>query len=109
LKDKNTSRYCHGFGITQGRDKILLEAIRSYLKITARVKVRTPPDKNVYYGLDSTNWRNLQFLRDICSGKLIGIKSLEFRIWERSMKYRSNSLKLAQIQDILRSIRKRNE
>jgi hypothetical protein len=37
---------------------------------------------------------------------LLGIKSLEFRIWERSFKYHRNYKKLQQIQTLLRKIRK---
>ena len=43
---------------------------------------------------------------DLLIGNLVGIKSQEFRIWERSMKFRGNWEKLEKIQHILRKFRK---
>ena len=105
---KDHDRYCHGFGLSQKGNYILMLALRAYLKITAQVKFRAPKSfqGNSFYLLDTTNWRSLNNIRNLFFGNLIGIKSQEFRIWERSMKYRNNSKKLQQIQRLLRKTRK---
>lgn len=101
VKDKKTGRYCHGFGLTQAGNRLLMEAIRVFFKIKARVK-----DRTTFYCLDTTNWRNLEYIQDRIKGRLLGIKSQEFRVWERSMKYRNDSLKLQEIQALMRRMRK---
>lgn len=106
LKDKNTNRYCHAFGITQKGNIVLMKAIRAYLKIPSQLKMKK---KNIVNALETTNWRNLYFLKQLLAGKLIGIKSQEFRVWERSMKYRHNSEKLRSIQALMRRMRKRDK
>ena len=112
-KDSQTGRFCHAFGLSQGGNRVLMEAIRSYLRIRAQVKKRTPKSfqclkesSQSFYSLESTNWRTLQGIRDLLIGNLVGIKSQEFRIWERSMKFRGNWEKLEKIQHILRKFRK---
>lgn len=103
LKDKNTNRYCHAFGITQKGNVVLMEAIRAFLKIPSQLK-----KKNQVHIIETTNWRNVESLKHLLSGKLIGIKSQEFRVWERSMKFRHNSEKLGSIQALMRRMRKRD-
>ena len=98
---KDNRRYCHGFGLTQKGNFIIMQAIRVFLKITASVKPRKS-----FYSLDSTNWQNIQFIKQVFACNLLGIKSLDFRIWERSFKYHGNYEKLKQIQILLRKIRK---
>lgn len=105
-------RYCHSFGLTQTGNGFLMEALRCYFKIVARVQFRTPASfqnnkqgRRSYFKLETTNWRSLQYIRKLCLDSLVGIKSLEFRIWERSMKHRENSEKLAKIQKKLRDMR----
>lgn len=99
---KDHKRYCHGFGLSQSGNQLLLEALRKYLKIEAKVKLR-----GSYYLLDTTNWRTLKGIKDrfVKRNKLIGIKSLEFRIWERSMKHRFDDEQLKSIQTLLRNLR----
>lgn len=101
-------RYCHCFGLTQTGNGFLMEALRCFFKIVARVQIRTPAsfqNKGSFFKLETTNWRSLQHIRKLCFDSLVGIKSLEFRIWERSMKHRGNGEKLAKIQKKLRDIR----
>ncbi len=111
-KSSAVGRYCHGFGLTQTGNEFLMEALRAYFKIKAKIQHRKPLSfKNrkeglkSYYKLDTTNWRSLQNIRDFFSKNLLGIKSLEFRIWERSMKHRHDHEKLAKIQALMRKIR----
>lgn len=113
-KDPQTGRFCHAFGLSQGGNKLLMEAIRCCLRIGAQVKKRTPKsfskfkkESQSFYSLETTNWRTLHYIRDLLFGHLLGIKSQEFRIWERSMKFRENWEKLEKIQHILRKFRKR--
>jgi len=99
---KDQKRYCHGFVLSQSGNKLLLEALRKYLKIEAKVKLR-----GSYYLLNTTNWRTLRGIKDRFASKLIGIKSLEFRIWERSMKHRFDYEQLKCIQTLLTNLRQR--
>lgn len=111
--DKQKDRYCHAFGLSQQGNALLMQAVRSFLKIVASVKHRKPEsfkkfstESQSFYSLETTNWRNLEFIKKMFSRNLLGVKSLEFRVWERSMKYRSNFEKLEQIQQKLRKLRK---
>lgn len=115
-KDKEKLRYCHAFGLTQtGKgNAIVINAIRSSLKIVAKVKFREPEsykklkvDSQHFYSIETTNRRNLEYIRELFLKNLLGIKSLDFRIWERSLKWRDNSEKLQKIQTQLRRIRNR--
>lgn len=121
-KDKQKGRYCHAFGLSQQGflrnqnfegNGFLMQAVRSFLKIVASVKHRKPEsfqrfstESQSFYSLETTNWRNLEFIKKVFSRKLLGVKSLEFRVWERSLKHRFNSEKLEQIQQKLRKLRK---
>lgn len=112
-KDKN--RYCHAFGLSQQGNGILMEAIRKYLKIKAQVKLKTPEsfknnqniESQCFFNIETTNLRNVEFLKKLFSGKvLVGKKAQEFSIWSRSLKHRLDYEKLSEIQKILRNIRK---
>lgn len=110
---KDTHRYCHAFGLSQQGNSLVMHGIRCFLKIVASVKLRTPKSfqkfssqSQSFYSLETTNWRNVQFIKDLFSQKLLGIKSRDFRIWERSMKYRSQPDKLRAIQEKMRKVRR---
>lgn len=109
---KDETRFCHAFGVTQTGNFLLMQALRSYFKIGAQVLFRHPVSfqgqkRQGYYKLETTNWRSLQRIREIMLKNLLGIKAVEFRIWERSMKSRGNPKKLEKIQQLLRKMRKR--
>jgi len=135
-KDEKTNRHCHAFGLTQTGNGLVMQAIRAYFKIIAKVKSRKPKSfqlsrkKNTpllskkgvarfnkkrdfapqeFYSLETTNWRSVQLVRNVLFGNLLGIKSQEFRIWERTMKHRTDWIKLQEIQRLLRKIRGCNE
>jgi hypothetical protein len=102
------SKKCHAFGLTQSGNLGLIIAIRAFLKIKANVRYRQPKNTPLqsFYSLETTNWRNIEFIRNLLNKKLLGIKSLEFRIWARSMKDRGNFDKLLKVQTQMRTLRK---
>ena len=98
--------HCHAFGLTQVGNGLLMQALRKFLKIGASVKLRKSFQGKSFYSLETTNWRTLQYIRKMFTRKFLGIKSLEFRIWERSMKHRHNSKKLQETRALLKKLRK---
>lgn len=113
-KEVSTGRYCHAFGVIQKGNHLVMEALRCYLKIGAQVQFYTPKsvptetqNRPSFYKIETTNWRTLQHIRDIFVDSFLGMKSLEFRIWERSLKFVPQYDKLRKIQLLLRRIRKR--
>lgn len=121
-KDPRTDRYCHAFGLSQKGNSLLMQALRCFFRIDAKVRSKNPAsikktksstlkessikrDTSGLYSLDTTNWRTLQFIKKILKDQLLGIKSQDFRIWERSMKHRNDSKKLKSIQQLLRDQR----
>ena len=103
---KETDRYCHGFGITQKLDKHLLEQIKILLKINSQVKF----NKHNFWQLDTTSSKSIEFLINYFKNQLKGVKSLEFRIWERSFnKHKGNPIKLLEIQTLMRKIRNKHK
>lgn len=102
---KDENRYCHAFSVTQKTSHILY-MIRARLHIVPNVRKRLPiKSQKVHYALDVTNSRNLETIKKLCSKKLVSMKSLEFRIWERSFKYKNDYTKLYITQQQLRKLR----
>ena len=89
-KDK---RICHGFGITQKNEELLLCKIRFNLKITAKVRY----NKKGFYSLDCTNYKDLKFIKKFFFKTMKSKKALIYRIWARSFRNRGNYLKLKKI------------
>jgi hypothetical protein len=113
-KDSKTHRYCHAFGFTQTGNGLLMAALRAYFRIGARVQHRKPESfrnrhkgSESFYKLETTNWRTLQFIRTLLQKTLLGMKSFEFLLWERSMKYRHDFEKLEKSQRILVDFRQK--
>lgn len=111
ITKKDSKRFSHGFGITQKKDKIVLEGIKQIFKIPSKVK-----KNNTFYSLDNTNNRvNLDMI-EFFHNSFKGIKSLQFSIWSRSLR-RSNNLKnieekkeyLKEIQNKLRDLIKKDQ
>lgn len=99
-------RLAHGFGLTQKLDGYLLEHLRHIFKIVAKERSL---NKKGFFALYTTNQRNIQFIIDYFKNTQKGMKALEFRIWERSYKKnKKNAIKLLQIQNQLRILRKKN-
>jgi hypothetical protein len=100
---KDSIRYAHGFGVTQKKDKIVLEEIIRHLGVTSKVKY------NVYgfYAFDVLDHTSLQKIKKYFYLTMKGIKSFNYRIWARSFRDKDNHIKLAKIQTFLRRIRNR--
>lgn len=104
---KSSTRIIHGFGITQKLDKLILEKIKTILKITSNVKY----NKKGFYSLDATSVKNIEYIInyftfDDHTSLFIGIKSLEFSIWKRSFyKYKGNYKMLLKIRDKIRKLK----
>lgn len=104
LVSKNSTRIVHGFGITQKLDSIVLEAIRSILGISTKVR----KSKYNFYIIDTTNSRSIENIIKYFQNTMKGMKSVEYRIWARSYyKHKGNYIKLVKIRDIIRNIRKK--
>lgn len=110
LTKKDSKRFSHGFGITQKKDKIVLEGIKQIFKIPSKVK-----KNNTFYSLDNTNNRVNLYLIDYFHDSFKGIKSLQYSIWSRSL-IKSKNLKnmeekkeyLKEIQNKLRDLIKKD-
>jgi hypothetical protein len=104
LTQKETGRIVHGFGITQKLDKQLLETIRQHFGIKAQVKLNKAMCAWI---IDTTSNRVVEHLKDYFRGTFVGIKSLQFRIWERShTKHKGNYMVLLKVQNQMRLLRK---
>lgn len=102
-KDPKTGRYCSGFEMSQNTP-FVLEVLKRKLRIPSRVKERLPIEtKRYFYQLDNTNARVNQYMKKLCSGQFVGLKSLQYRIWSRSLG--SESKRLQKIHDLLKKLR----
>jgi hypothetical protein len=99
-----TTRWVHGFGVSQKLDPIVLECIRRILHISSKVRYRKKHD---FYILDTTQKRAINNICAYFQNNLKGSKSLEFKLWKKSMGY--SPLKLEKTQTIMRKLRKRRE
>lgn len=105
LTIKDTNRIVHGFGITQKLDLILLEAIKILLHIPSAVRFR---EKHNFFILDTTNSRSIENLIKYFKDNLVGMKSVEYKIWARSyFKNKGDYTKLLSIQSIMRKMKKK--
>ncbi len=103
LTIKDTDRIVHGFGITQKLDLIVLESIRKLLHISTVIRFR---EKHNFFILDTTNSRAIENIIKYFKDNLIGMKSVEYKIWARSyVKHKGDYTKLLSIQNIMRSIK----
>jgi len=99
---KDEQRYVHTVGITQKLDLLVLEALKDKLNITPKIKFKI---KHNFYSLETSNKRCIENINKFLKNKLIGVKSLEFRIWSRTLKFRNQPDKLLRVQTILRNLR----
>jgi hypothetical protein len=81
-KDKN--RFVCSFGITQKRDRLVLEAIRRRFSIPAKVRWNVAANA---YMLETTNQKALSRIADFAYKKFQGMKSLELKLWCRALYY----------------------
>jgi len=111
ITKKDLDRYCHGFGITQKKDKIVLEGIKEIFKFPSKVKKNKD-----FYSLDCTNNRVNLDLIEYFYNSFKGIKSLQYSIWSRSLRKSNTILSkeekkeyLKNIQDKLRNLIKKDQ
>ena len=96
-----TDRLVHAFGVTQKLDGIILEFLRTKFHISSKVLLT----KRNVYRLETTNSRSLLRIESFLFNKLKGVKSLEYRIWSRSLNFKGDFNKLLKAQSLLRKIR----
>lgn len=97
---KDDKRLNHGFGITQKKDKIILDALKNILNINANVKW----NKKGFFSLDALDKKSLKYIKDYFFKTMKSRKSLQYRIWARSFRHKQNYKKLKQIQNLMRKI-----
>lgn len=93
ITKKEDKRYSHGFGITQKKDRIILEGIKQIFKIPSTVRKK---ELHNYYLLDNTNSRVNLDLIEYFKDSFKGIKSLQYYIWARSLR---KSMNISNIQE----------
>ena len=105
LVSKEPERIVPAFGISQKKDKHILEAIRKKFKIVSKVKLNK---KQGCWMLDTTNRRAIENIRIFFKGRLKSVKSLEFKLWCKAIYYfdKKEHKKVTIIRDKLRKIRK---
>ncbi|CAG8500245.1 5897_t:CDS:10 [Cetraspora pellucida] len=94
-------RYKHAFHVSQKGNKIVLEGVRSILHIATKILYH---EKENIYEITTTNSRAIDNISRFFNYTFKGMKSLEFRIWARSINYKSNLNKLAKSARILTKI-----
>lgn len=99
--DIKRDRLVHAFGVTQKVDGIILEFLRTKFHISSKVS----HTKRDIYKLETTNSRSILRIRTFLFKKLKGVKSLEYKIWSRSLNFKGDSSKLLKVQSLLRRIR----
>lgn len=101
ITKKDEKRFVHGFGITQKKDEYILKEIQKEFNIKASVK----RNKAGFFSLDTTNQKTIKYIKDYFFKTMKSRKSLIYRIWARSFKYKGNFEKLEQIQLLLRKLK----
>lgn len=105
-KDRHNQRFCHGYGITQKNNRLVLKAIRARLRIKQQIKHRViPKSGSSFWSLDTTNNRVIQSISKLLCGKIRGMKAVEFRIWQSALNHKRDSERLAKIQAQMRKLR----
>lgn len=103
ITEKEVGRYSHGFGISQ-KTPFILEVIKRKLRIIAKVQEKLIKDKSfMFFCLDNTNSRVNRKIAKLFKNQFVGLKSLQFRIWSRSLGYKQKH-RLANVQKLLRSL-----
>jgi hypothetical protein len=103
LVRKEENRIVHGFGISQKLDEIVLQAIKKILHISATVKYKENHD---YFILDTTNSRTVENIIAFFKDNLVGMKSVEYKIWARTyVKHKGDYNKLLDVQSRIRMMK----
>lgn len=102
ITSKDSKRLVHCFGITQKNDRIVLEGIKNFLNLSSNVRF----NKKGFYSLDVLDTNSLIIIKKTFFSCLVGVKSLDYRIWARSFRNKGDYKKLLKIRELLRKIRK---
>lgn len=101
-----TGEYCHGFGVTQKRDKHVIDFLRDLFGIVANPRYNK---SNSSWVLDTTNKRSILNIANYYTDTLLGSKHLEYFLWQKAFfneNQRKNMLFMQELQSKLRSLRK---
>lgn len=98
--------YKHVFGITQKRDKHLLEQLRGIFGITANIHKAG----GGMWKLETDKISNINTIINFFDNRIVGIKHLEFDLWKDSfLNHRLDYAYLARVQHELRSMRNKHK
>jgi len=104
LVQKQEHRIVHGVGWIQADEKELLEAMKQRFQLAVSVKRHV---KGVCWILDTTSAKSVETLIPFFTGKLKGMKSVEFQKWARSYrKHKGHFVELSKLQSRLRQSKK---
>lgn len=107
LVQKSPTRLVHTFGITQSRDRHILEQLRSVWGIAASLKFNKI---NNAWSLETTNTKAIETLLPYFKNQMMGVKSFEFQIWSRSyIKDKGNFHELQKVRNVMRSARNKHK
>lgn len=110
IKDNNTIRVSHGFGIVQKLDPIVLLGIKYILNINTSIKYK---EKHNYYLLDTTNNKCIEYISNyfLYNNKSIfkGFKSFEFIIWRRTFNKKIKVNKLLEIREWIKNLKNKHK
>lgn len=99
LVEKSPTRLVHAFEITQKLDFIVLKAIALIFDLTVT-------KKQTYSTVVTTNQKSIKIIANYFFKNMKGMKSLEYRIWERSFNKRKKGFEyLSNIRDLMRKIK----
>jgi len=102
LVAKSGNRLVHAFEITQKLDQIVLIAIKHILGISTNVKTV----KAGSFSIVTTNSRAIENIIKYYKNTMKGMKSLEFRVWERSyIKHKGDFEALNKIRNQIRKMK----
>jgi hypothetical protein len=98
--------FCHGFGVTQKRDKHILDFLADLFGFVTKARYNK---SNTSWVLDTTNKRSIMNIANYFSNTLLGSKHLEYFLWQKAFlneNQRQDMFFMRELQDKLRSLRK---
>lgn len=100
ITKKDNNRLVHGFGITQKKDKIVLDCIKLILKINSNVLY----NKYGFFTLNALDKKSLKFIKNFFFKTMKSRKSLIYRIWARSFRLKGKYDKLLLVREKIRQL-----
>lgn len=93
------SNGAHGFALGQAYNRHIIFAIHKYYSIRAKLKLRSD-----YIMLDTKNRGTLEYIAKTMQGRFLGMKSVEFALWLRTLR-KQISLKSLDARRIIRQMK----